>query len=474
MRTTIRAQIVLACMAVILPLAAVEAYSVLDLYRSTRRQAVVDAREKAEAIASAAAALAANLQNAAQLLAQEARLAGGDSRRIQPLLERMIRATKTQAYVLFIRPEGQAGASVPREIATSGVNFGDHPSFQALRAGGEWQTINLTQSRVRGLPVWGILAAVRAGDKFLGAVAVTVPAMEFDRLISVKMPTGSWSIVDGWGRVVYLNGVAEIPWEDRDRSGDELVRRGLSGEEAISEDFAGPDGVPRLGASVPIRPFGWVVEVSHRVTEVLAAARSRSLIEASKYGPALVIAILIAFVIAGRVGLPLARLTAAADRVAQGEYEAVAELGGPVEVVQLTASFNTMAASLRRRQQWDEALKALGRAATSGLPLDEILSTGLETMIQASGATLGLVRLVDPKTRTLVVAAHRNLPPGYLDIAEEIPWGAKLAGYVASACSTWQQRGRPATPARLCGRWLTGSLAWRTFTTCCPAGGTSP
>jgi hypothetical protein len=94
-------------MAVILPLAAVEAYSVLDLYRSTRRQAVVDAREKAEAIASAASALAANLQNAAQLLAQEAGLAGGDSRRIQPLLERMIRATKTQAYVLFIRPRAR-------------------------------------------------------------------------------------------------------------------------------------------------------------------------------------------------------------------------------------------------------------------------------------------------------------------------------------------------------------------------------
>jgi hypothetical protein len=221
--------------------------------------------------------------------------------------------------------------------------------------------------------VWGIVAAVRAGDKFLGAVAVTVPAMEFDRLISVKMPAGSWSIVDGWGRLVYLNGVAEIPWEERDRSGDELVRRGLSGEEAINEHFAGPDGVARLGASVPIQPFGWVVEVSHRVTEVLAAARSRSLIEASKYGPALVIAILIAFVIAGRVGLPLP--SHCRSRSGCPGSTKRRKLGGPVEVVQLTASFNTMAASLRRRQHGTRRSRPWG-GPPSGLPLDEILSTG--------------------------------------------------------------------------------------------------
>jgi len=433
MRPTIRAQIILAYLAVILPLAATEVYLLLDHYREDKREVVADARRAAQGIASAAAALMLNLQNGAQVLAEEARLAGGDPRRIQPFLERTARATKTQANVAFILPGGQVGASVPWEIAASGINVADRPFFQEVRAGRDWQPINLTQSRVRGIPVWGIATAVREGDKFLGAVAVVVAATEFDRLIQVRMPAGSWSVVDARGRVVYLNGVAEIPWEQRDRSGGELTRRALAGEEATSEEFSGPDGVSRLGATVPIQPFGWVVEVSRPVTEALAAARSEIGIEASKYGAALIIVILIAFIIGNRAGLPLARLTATADRVARGEYEVVAEPGGPPELARLMTSFNTMAASLSRRQKWDEGLKAIGRTATSQLSLDEILATGLEAMMRASGASIGLVRLVDPKTRDLVVAVHRNLPPEYLDVAREIPWGANLAGSVAAS-----------------------------------------
>ncbi|MBI4737742.1 MAG: GAF domain-containing protein [candidate division NC10 bacterium] len=437
LRLTIRARIVLACLAAILPLGVNEVYHLLDHYRSARRQAVADAREKAQAIASAAAALTGNLQNGAQVLAQEAGFVGGDPRRIQPLLERMVRAAKPHAYVTFILPGGQVGASVPREIVASGLNLADRPFFQALRAGDEWRPINLTESPVRGIPVWGVAAGVRAGNRFLGAVGVTVAAVEFDRLISVKMPAGSWSIVDARGRLVYLNGMAEIPWAARDRSGQELIRRALSGEEATSEEFTGPDGVPRLGASVPIRPFGWAVEVSRPVTELLAAARTQGLIQGGIYGVAAAIVILLAATIGNRVGRPLARLAAAADRVAGGEYEGVPEVGGPPEVAGLTASFNTMSASLRRRQKWDEALKAIGRAATSGLPLDEILTTGLEAMMRASAAAVGLVRLVDPKTRELVVAAHRGLPSEYLDVAREVPWGAKLAGYVAYSGEPW-------------------------------------
>jgi len=225
MRLTIRTQVVLACLTAMLPLAVAEAYFILDHYRSARRHAIAHARENAQAIASATAALLVNLQNGAQVLAEEARLAGGDPRRVQLLLERTARATKTQADVAFILPGGDVGASIPREIAASGLNLADRPFFQALRAGGEWRPVNLMQSRVRGFPLWGVAAAIRAGDRFLGAVAVLVSAMEFDRLIHVNMPAGSWSIVDAQGRLVYLNGVAEIPWEARERSGGELVRR---------------------------------------------------------------------------------------------------------------------------------------------------------------------------------------------------------------------------------------------------------
>jgi|GEM_PF-3128654 len=437
MRLSIRAQIIVACLAVILPLAAVEGYYVLDRYTSARRHSTAHALQNAQAIASAAAAFMATLQDRALVLAQEARLAAGDPRRIQPILERMARATKTQAYVAFILPGGRVAAAFPREIVARGLNVADRPFFQALRAGGEWQPVNLTQSPVRGIPVWGVATAVREGNRFLGAVTISVPAGDFDRLIRMKLPAGSWSIVDGRGRLVYVNGVAEIPWEARDRSRVDLIRRALSGEEATSEEFAGPDGQPRIGASVPIRPFGWVVEVSEPVSQVLAQARTEAWIHGSKYGPALAIALLIALFIGNRLGLPLGRLTAAAGRIAQGEYGLTADPSGPPELVRLVTAFNTMSTSVARRHKWDEALKAIGQVAASRMPLDEILAAGLEAMMGVSGASLGLIRLADAKTRDLVIAAYRDLPPSYLEVARAIPWGAKLAGSVAATGEPW-------------------------------------
>jgi PAS domain S-box-containing protein len=89
--------------------------------------------------------------------------------------------------------------------------------------------------------------------------------------------------------------------------------------------------------------------------------------------------------------------------------------------------------ALRRQQEWDEALKTIGQAATSLLPLNGILTRGAEAIRQASGATLAVVRLVDPKTRDLVVAAHRGVPAEYLAVAERIPWGREVAGTVAAS-----------------------------------------
>jgi two-component sensor histidine kinase len=434
---SIRAQIIVACLAVILPLAVVEVYYVLEHYASAKRHAMSRARESAQAIASAATVFMENLENGAQGLAREAALANGDPRRIQPILERFLRTTKTQAHVLFVLPDGRAAAAVPREIVTSGLNLAERRFFQALKAGEDWQPINLLRSGLSGVPMWGIGVAVRSRGRFLGAVAVGVPAMEFNRLISVRMPPGSWSIVDGQGQLVFLNGVPDIPWEERDRSQTELVRLALSGDEATSEGFVGADGVKRLGASVPIQPLGWVAVVSEPLSDVLVAARRQAWIEMSVYGPALAIAILIALFIGSRVGLPLKRLTTAAGRIARGEYGTTAEPGGPPELVRLTTAFNTMSATIAGRHKWDEALKAIGRVAASRLPLGEILAAGLQAMMGASGATLGLIRLVDLATRDLVIAAQRDLPPSYLEVARAIPWGAKLAGSVAATGEPW-------------------------------------
>ena len=89
--------------------------------------------------------------------------------------------------------------------------------------------------------------------------------------------------------------------------------------------------------------------------------------------------------------------------------------------------------TVRRQQQWDEALKTIGQAATSFQPLEVILTWGAEGIRRASGASLAVVRLVDPKTKELVIAAHRGVPEEYLEVGERIPWGQEVAGAVAAS-----------------------------------------
>lgn len=86
---------------------------------------------------------------------------------------------------------------------------------------------------------------------------------------------------------------------------------------------------------------------------------------------------------------------------------------------------------LHRRRRWDQALAAIGQAAVSGDALPRILSRGLEAVAGAEDAPVGLIRLVDPATRELVLAAHRNLSPAYLQVAARVRWGTNLSGMVA-------------------------------------------
>ncbi len=91
-----------------------------------------------------------------------------------------------------------------------------------------------------------------------------------------------------------------------------------------------------------------------------------------------------------------------------------------------------MAASLARHRAWDVARAAIGEAAVAGEPLDCILHSALDAVARPTEASVGLIRLVDPATRDLVLAAERNLSAAYRQAAYRITWGERLAGQVAA------------------------------------------
>ncbi|MEV3935466.1 diguanylate cyclase [Glycomyces sp. NPDC049804] len=100
---------------------------------------------------------------------------------------------------------------------------------------------------------------------------------------------------------------------------------------------------------------------------------------------------------------PLAELSAAAERVAQGDLNVRVPVHGRDEVAQLAFAFNRMTAQTQSyvnaltasRDQMRGQLGRLGQTLTATLDLDRILEVILDTAMVTAGAEAGVIMLVD-------------------------------------------------------------------------------
>jgi signal transduction histidine kinase len=77
------------------------------------------------------------------------------------------------------------------------------------------------------------------------------------------------------------------------------------------------------------------------------------------------------------------------------------------------------------------ALNKVSHALGSDLDLDTMLNRAIDAAVSAIDADGGVVRLLNPRTRKLVISASRGLPEHYLESAQAIPLGEGIMGRVA-------------------------------------------
>jgi GAF domain-containing protein len=86
---------------------------------------------------------------------------------------------------------------------------------------------------------------------------------------------------------------------------------------------------------------------------------------------------------------------------------------------------------LRRRHRELSALYSVSEAAHHPLGLEDLLQDALDRVVEVTGAGGGAIRLLDPSTRQLVLAAHRGLSAVYARQAERFPLAEEIVGWVA-------------------------------------------
>lgn len=86
---------------------------------------------------------------------------------------------------------------------------------------------------------------------------------------------------------------------------------------------------------------------------------------------------------------------------------------------------------LSRRHQELAALYSVAEVANGPLVLDQLLQQALDRVIAVVRAQGGGIRLLDPQSQSLVLAAHRGLSETYVREAARFPLSQEIVGWVA-------------------------------------------
>ncbi len=229
----------------------------------------------------------------------------------------------------------------------------------------------LAKGVVLGRPVVGLDGQV------LAVLNVTTRLDRLPRLETRDLPAGSMIMIVDERGVVLAHTPDYDAWVGRDLSGllyvQEALQRRLGSGEMVSAD-----GVTRLSAFITPTRAPWLVYVGLPSEIVLGSSRV-ALLRNLWFGVlALGAAVLVAFLLAGRITVPLRRLTADAAALRRGDLTRRAQTDGRGETAVLAAVFNQMAEDVERHvtglaasQQREQEARLAAEAATNQIAIRE-------------------------------------------------------------------------------------------------------
>jgi signal transduction histidine kinase len=190
--------------------------------------------------------------------------------------------------------------------------------------------------------------AVHGPDgQVLGTLTASTRLDRLPRLETRDLPAGSSVMVlDERGRVLAHSPEYEV-WVGRDLGDLGYIREALRRHQG-SDELVSADGVSRLSAYASVTRAPWLVYVGLPSEIVLGSSRV-SLLRNLWFGVlALCAAVLVAWVVAGRITEPLRRLAADASALGGGDLARRAHIDRRDEVGVLVAVFNEMAEDIER------------------------------------------------------------------------------------------------------------------------------
>jgi signal transduction histidine kinase/CheY-like chemotaxis protein len=201
----------------------------------------------------------------------------------------------------------------------------------------------------------------------------------------------------------------------------------------------GLQGGQFLTAYAPITPVGWLVFVEQPLGEAFAPLQASIVRSIILFALGLVLSVLASMLLARRMVAPIRVLQAGAARIGAGDLSHRIDVRTGDELETLGDEFNRTAAQLQesyasleqkieaRTRELSKALEEVralgevGRAVSSSLELETVLTTIVSHAVQLCGAAGGAIYEYDEPAEEFHLRATEGLPEEYLQIARRTP-----------------------------------------------------
>ena len=225
--------------------------------------------------------------------------------------------------------------------------------FPRIVSGEEYGVSDLYVSPYTGENIFVIGRGVRDGQgNLLGIISCVCLVDKLDHLLAIQRTKNTGiSLLDSKGNHVYrYPSMKHAPERLNRLKRQPIIQGALEGKEAAAEVY-GPSGEVRLGAFVPIPSIGWVAASSRAKHEVIGSI-TRTLLPHAVFMLLVTLAAFMAAVALSRpISMSIRRLQDHAASFGQGEVERFETIHGPLEIKNLSESFNDMAETIRSREE---------------------------------------------------------------------------------------------------------------------------
>jgi len=362
-----------------------------------------------------------------------------DQRRVDYL--RLLRQAPAITEISYLDPAGREQLRVSRlamDVVGSGTDVSRDPKFLEPKAG-----------RIFHGPVYfrkesEPYMTIALGGSASAGVTVAEVNLKFiwDVVSQIKVgKAGHAYVVDSRGQLIAHPDISLV-LQKTDLSALPQVQQARAARAADAETVTiaqDRNQRPVLAAFATIAPLGWSVFVEQPLGEAFAPLYASAARTAVLLLLGVALAVVASLFLARRMVTPIRALQAGAAQIGAGELGHRIEIRTGDELEALAEQFNSMTAQLQesyatlerkveeRTRELSEALEKLralgevGRAVSSTLDLETVLTTIVSRANQLSGTDAGAIYEYDEQAEEFYLRATQNLEQEFVELLRETP-----------------------------------------------------